>query len=111
MSLDFFAPGATAEVTYHCPMCNVVLPFVQRYPHYLCSNCCSRATDSNARRVYMYNRGLGGGFVAYYDEQCNEEAKQVSETGCVWVDGKKCEAGEARFGGIVVQHNPVSTRG
>jgi hypothetical protein len=50
----------------------------------------------------MYNETLSGGFMADHaddDTPCN----QVTADGRVLIDGKEYRAGEARFGGVVVQ--------
>jgi hypothetical protein len=59
-----------------CSMCGTEVPHWQRYPRLLCRDCVTRAQDREWRRV---------------------------EGGECWVDGRRCIAGEHRFGGVVVQ--------
>jgi hypothetical protein len=43
---------------------------------------------------------LGGGFLAEVEE---DAGWRQTDSACCWVDGRRCIAGEHRFGGIVVQ--------
>jgi hypothetical protein len=73
-----------------------------RYPKALCAACSDRATDLAGRRVRMGNVGLGGGFQALHADD-GTECEQVTADGLVLIDEVCYRAGEARFGGVVVQ--------
>lgn len=88
-----------------CPVCGAEQPAVPRYPDYLCRGCVSRAATREGRTLRLYNTSLTGGFVAKYADD-DELAEEESVTHIVYVDGVRCWADEARFGGIVVQPHP-----
>jgi hypothetical protein len=78
------------------------MPFSLRYPKALCVGCVRRATDLEGRRVTLGNTSLGGGFQAVHADD-GSVCEQVTDDGIVLVDGVRYRAGEARFGGAVVQ--------
>lgn len=84
--------------TQKCPICQVKIPKILRYPNYLCASCSLRACDAEKRPLVFYNETLTGGFLAFYADT-NE--KYDSHT--CYVDGVKCWAGEDYYGGIVVR--------
>jgi O-acetyl-ADP-ribose deacetylase (regulator of RNase III) len=73
-----------------------------RYPEALCRSCAGRATDLAGRAVQMYNVSLTGGFEARHADD-KTVCEQVTRDGRVLIDGKAYRAGEARFGGVVIQ--------
>ena len=81
-----------------CPICNIAVPFVARYPAYLCDTCTSKTHDGKGRRVYFANTSIGGGCQGYYQDDGSRYNHRVCYVGEV-----RCMANEARFGGIVVQ--------
>ena len=57
-----------------------------------------RATDEDGRSLSFSNVSLSGGFAALYRDTHEERDNHVCH-----IDGIKCWADEARFGGIVIQ--------
>ena len=90
------------------PICGTEQPAVPRYPDYLCRACVARASTSDGRRLVLVNTSLTGGFAARYADD-EELCEEVTVTHIVYVDGVRCWADEARFGGIVVQPRPDGT--
>ncbi len=89
----------------HCPVCGREQPPVPRYPRYLCRDCVARACTAGGRPLAFFNTSLSGGFVARYADT-DELAAEETVTHLVYVDGIRCWADEARFGGIVLQPHP-----
>jgi len=81
-----------------CPLCSTNVPVDPRYPNHLCEACVARAVDESGRALQFSNRDLSGGFVAAYADTGEKRDSHVC-----YVDGTKCWADEARFGGVVVQ--------
>jgi hypothetical protein len=88
-----------------CPICSAEVPFSERYPEYLCQSCTAKAVDENNRALKFSNVALSGGFVAYYADTKEERRGHIC-----YIDGIKCRADEARFGGIVIQIYGKQTR-
>lgn len=88
-----------------CPICGREQPALNRYPDYLCRDCVGRASTEDGRRLDLVNTSAGGGFAARYADD-GELCEEVTLTHVVHVDGIRCWADEARFGGIVVQPRP-----
>ena len=88
-----------------CPVCDRAAHQTERYPRALCPACAGRATDLRRRPVDLGNEALSGGMVARH---CDDGSfcEQVTGDGRVLIDDVEHRAGEARFGGIVVE--PVS---
>jgi hypothetical protein len=85
----------------HCPICGVPVPHELRYPARLCEACAGRARDDQGRPLRFWNTTpLGGGFAAEVEV---DGVWQHSDSTSCWVDGRRCTAGEHRFGGIVVE--------
>ena len=74
------------------------LQYIERYPRYVCSKCASLTSDDKGNKVAFFNEELSGGIKGVYTDT-NE---QYPETIC-FINGIKCRADEARFGGIVIQ--------
>ena len=83
---------------YNCPICNIELKKVERYLRYICQECVSKVTDKTGRGVSFSNVDFSGGFIAIY-----EDTKEIYNSHICYVEGIKCIADEARFGGIVVE--------
>ncbi|MDF0556381.1 hypothetical protein [Kamptonema sp. UHCC 0994] len=83
-----------------CPICKASINSFPRYPKYVCEDCFKKATDINGRKLNFYNESMGGGYVAYYSDSNNAEEYNSHES---YIDGIKCWADEARFGGIVIE--------
>jgi len=57
--------------------------------------------DEQGRALEFFNTGLGGGFRAVYADSREERRSHVC-----FINGVRCWADEARFGGIVVEARP-----
>lgn len=84
--------------TQKCPICSTEVAYSERYPGYLCSSCAAKATDENGRPLDFGNISLSGGFAANYSDTGERRDSHIC-----YIDGIKCRADEARFGGIVIQ--------
>jgi hypothetical protein len=85
--------------TQKCPICSTEVQFSERYPKYVCFDCEAKATDENKRPLNFNNTTmLGGGFAAEYADTGERREGHIC-----YIDGIKCRADEARFGGIVIQ--------
>jgi hypothetical protein len=82
----------------HCPICSVEVPPSLRYPRYVCSTCAEKAASPDGRPLAFANESLSGGFIARYADS----GEPYPSHEC-FIDGTKCYADEARFGGIVIQ--------
>jgi len=88
----------SAEDRQFCPLCGAEVPQVARYPRYVCPNCADKAQDENDRPLEFHNVSFSGGFVARYADTGEERESHVCS-----IEGVRCWADEARFGGIVIQ--------
>lgn len=84
----------------HCPICSKPVEPSERYPRYVCQECASRASSHEGRALEFHNVSFSGGFAAKYADS----GKEYLSHDC-YIDGIKCYADEARFGGIVIQVN------
>jgi hypothetical protein len=98
--LTFFQPNPGPDAP--CPICGSPQPHSPRYPDCVCADCVGRAVDETGRRLEFFNLTLSGGFgVAYADTGERLDAPLAGQP--CFIDGVRCRAREARFGGIVVQ--------
>lgn len=81
-----------------CPVCGQTVNTSPRYPRYLCRSCVAHASDAAGRKLEFHNTDIGGGFEAV----CKDTGK-VSASHVCFVNGIRCWADEAHFGGIVIQ--------
>ena len=81
-----------------CPICGIQVRPNVRYPRYLCGSCAARVTDAAGRSLSLSNIGFEGGYRAVFTDTDELYGKHEC-----YVDGIRCYADEARFGGIVVQ--------
>ena len=88
----------TQTPSQFCPICKQAVRPSARYPHYICRECAARATDAQQRLLQFGNTSLSGGFCAKYADTDEDYHSHVC-----FIDGIKCWADEARFGGIVIQ--------
>jgi hypothetical protein len=72
----------------------------ERYPLAVCARHYSECLDGDGNRVEFVNEGMWGGFVSHH--HIGGEVVMRSDPNC-FVRGVKCSAGEARYGGIVIQ--------
>ncbi len=84
--------------TQHCPICSKPVEPSLRYPRYVCRECASKASSQDGRALKFHNESFSGGFVAKYADT----GEQYLSHDC-YINGVKCYADEARFGGIVIQ--------
>ncbi|KPL86068.1 hypothetical protein [Herpetosiphon geysericola] len=82
-----------------CPICDNAVQPMPRYPRYVCAACVALATDQHGRGVQFFNTGLMGTGCAgsYRADQAAYPSDQC------WINGQRCCAKEARFGGIVIE--------
>jgi hypothetical protein len=81
-----------------CPLCGAAVPADPRYPRAVCADCVRRACDAQGRALDFFNAGAGGGLLAVCRDTGLPHPSQVC-----FIDGRRCRADEAKFGGIVVQ--------
>jgi hypothetical protein len=105
--LTFFQPNPGPDRP--CPICGTPRPHSPRYPDHVCAACVERAVDDDGRRLTFFNTSLLGGFGAGYPETGERVLPELDEQECL-IDGVRCVAREARFGGIVVRPVPGATR-
>ena len=90
--------GLMADETQKGPICDCDVSVNPRYSRYLCRDCASEAASEDGRRLAFANTDFSGGFEAWYTD-----TKEPYESHLCYVRGCRCWAGEARFGGIVIQ--------
>ncbi len=81
-----------------CPVCGAAQTPSPRYPRYLCGECAAKSTDESGRPLKFHNESFSGGFQAVY-----ADTGEPRESHVCFVQGIRCWADEARFGGIVIQ--------
>ncbi len=81
-----------------CPICGAQVPRLARYPRYVCHKCADKARDESNRPLEFHNESFSGGFVARYADTGEKREGHVC-----FIEGVRCWADEARFGGIVIQ--------
>lgn len=81
-----------------CAICGGSVPFSARYPHYVCRDCVSEATDEAGRPLEFLNWDNEDGFMARY-----RDTGELRENHDCVIRGTRCWAGEAYMGGIVVR--------
>ena len=86
--------------TKQCPICNETMIATERYPLAVCARHYSECLDGDGNRVEFVNEGMWGGLVSHH--HVGGEVVMRSDPNC-FVRGVKCCAGEARYGGIVIQ--------
>lgn len=82
----------------YCPVCRRAVEPSLRYPRCVCADCASRASSFDGRRLAFANTDVFGGFEARYADT----GEPYDGHDC-FIDGVRCRAGEARFGGIVIE--------
>ncbi len=86
------------DETHDCPICSAQVKHWERYPRQVCERCTSKTADAYGRRLRFTNAGLSGGLHTFYLDNGAEYSHQIC-----YIDGRKCFAGEHRFGGIVIE--------
>lgn len=85
-----------------CPICGAEVGWNERYPDHICGECTGRLVAVDGRPVIFGNRSINGGLIATY---CDTFENYDSNL-CI-IDGLKCYAEEARFGGVVIRPLPA----
>ena len=100
--LSFFQPNPGADAP--CPICGRPRPHSPRYADAVCADCVARAADAEGRPLSFSNRfpESVGGFMAVYADT-GERVGTAGDSCLCFIDGVRCQAREAYFGGIVVQ--------
>ncbi len=87
-----------------CPICKTITENIPgRYVNIVCNNCIDTygMLDKNGYNIKFGNINLSGGFKSIITldngTQVNGEGNEC------YINGFKCKAEEARFGGIVIQ--------
>lgn len=88
-----------------CVICGSSMTKWQRYPNAICDNHTNEMVDTDGNPVRYENEDIDGGFVSFHT--IHNKVVTRKDPVC-FVRGRKCIAGEARFGGIVIQHVDVS---
>lgn len=81
-----------------CPICATSVEPNSRYPCYVCQKCAAKATSADGRLLSFHNEGFSGGYVAHYADTGGDYPSHEC-----FIEGVKCHADEARFGGIVIE--------
>jgi len=81
-----------------CPICDAEVEVVLRYPNYVCRKCAGKANLADRRKLIFCNKDHSGGFVAFY-----ADTKESYDSHVCFIEGVRCRADEARFGGIVIE--------
>ncbi|MCK8783850.1 hypothetical protein M0638_05580 [Roseomonas sp. NAR14] len=81
-----------------CPICGRAVAASPRYPRYLCRDCAGRACTADGRKLEFFNAAASGGYMARHADDGTDHPSHEC-----YVDGRRCHADEARFGGIVIQ--------
>lgn len=81
-----------------CLICGAEVLVNLRYPNYVCRSCADKASAADGSKLKFCNESLSGGFLAFY-----AETNEPYDSHICFIEGIKCRADEARFGGIVVE--------
>ena len=81
-----------------CPICGTATSPSERYPRHVCRSCACLASSADGRLLAFSNLDMFGGFVARY-----ADTDELYDSHQCFIDGVRCHAGEARFGGIVIE--------
>ena len=84
----------------NCPVCNVEFQKMMRYPNSICIDCIKNIVDEEGNLVTFSITHEYGDITRTYTKD-NHTITTLSNVG--YVAGVKCNAGEMRFGGIVIQ--------
>lgn len=87
-----------AQHTAPCPLCGRPRPHSERYPLAVCSDCATLAKDQEGKALAFYNQDGSGGYMALVKESGERYNSHIC-----FINGVRCYADEARFGGIVIQ--------
>lgn len=79
----------------NCPICNKETRQNPRYPNYVCEDCSKKAVTDKSEKIRFYNTE-GFGVTA------KKEDNSTYNNDICYIEGIKCKASEAHFGGIVI---------
>lgn len=84
-----------------CAVCKTSVSDNPRYPRYVCQPCAQKVKSQDGRVLLFANSDPAGGFAATYADGSPYLSHEC------FIDGVRCHADEARFGGIVIQVIPA----
>ena len=86
----------------NCPICTTLFNRPIRYQKSICKSCSNlEIKDENGFTVNFQNIDWSGGFESLHVGEGNQIIKKAEHV--CYINGVKCWADEARFGGIVIQ--------
>ncbi|WP_335093662.1 hypothetical protein [Nostoc sp.] len=90
-----------------CPVCSLPVKHFMRYPHEVCNDCYGKACDDQGRKLDFYTCSRKEGseenvFKIGFGATVIESNEEYDSNIC-YINGVKCWADEARFGGIVIE--------
>jgi len=88
----------SSEPKQFCKLCAIEVMHWSRYPAYVCNTCAEKITDIEGRSVVFSNIDISGGLIGHYRDN-----EQPYESNICFIEGVKCYAKEARFGGVVIE--------
>jgi hypothetical protein len=80
-----------------CPICDMEMNYTPRYPKAVCDICSVRTVNIDGDKIDFHNTTTFGGGC-----QGVVNGIHVNYLSC-YINGKKCYASDARFGGIVIE--------
>ncbi len=89
--------------SHPCPICSNPVRHWERYPLAVCKKCDRKACNAQGQKLMFFNQSMSGGFGAII-----ADTKEDYPSHICYIEGKKCWADEARFGGIIIQ--PYTTQ-
>jgi DNA-directed RNA polymerase subunit RPC12/RpoP len=90
-----------------CPICGKQVKSIPRYPKYICADCARNVADAKGRKVALSSVDIdfkddafnvNEGFYGFYVDSKEEYRSHIC-----YIQGVKCRADLARFGGIVIE--------
>lgn len=84
--------------SHPCPICSTPVSHSPRYPLAVCQDCHNKACNTEGQKLSFFNQSMSGGFEAVITDTQENYPSHVC-----YIEGHKCWADEARFGGIVIQ--------
>ncbi len=84
--------------SHPCPICSNLVPHWERYPRAVCQDCRNKACNAEGQKLSFFNQSMSGGFEAVITDTQEKHLSHI-----FYIEGHKCWADEARFGGIVIQ--------
>lgn len=90
-----------------CPICGNQVKAIPRYPKYVCDTCAQKTTDAKGRKVSFSSSDIeSGDDVLTISEGCYgfyKDTQKKYRSKICYIQGIKCRADLARFGGIVIE--------